>query len=56
MSLIMAKNVVEAFNEFLKDKVNIDKSKSDTAKASRDWLINKINKFPQNDLIFHLLY
>nr|WP_314232994.1 nucleotidyltransferase [uncultured Moraxella sp.] len=52
----MAKNVVEAFNEFLKDKVNIDKSKSDTAKASRDWLINKINNFPQNDLSFPLLY
>lgn len=37
----MATTVIAAFNEFMKDTVNLEKADTDDARASRDWLIGK---------------
>jgi hypothetical protein len=50
--LNMATAVIAAFNEFMKDTVNLEKADTDDARASRDWLIGKINDF-ENDEVFH---
>lgn len=47
----MATTVIAAFNEFMKDTVNLKKADTDDARASRDWLIGKINDF-ENDEVF----
>nr|WP_244449874.1 hypothetical protein [Escherichia coli] len=39
----MATTVIAAFNEFMKDTVNLKKADTDDARASRDWLIGKMN-------------
>lgn len=52
----MAKTVIEAFESFLKEKVNLDKDDSKKAKSSRDWLIGQIHNFPENDEKFPNLY
>ncbi len=52
----MATTVISAFNEFLSDKVNLDSSETDTARSSRNWLINRIHEFPSNDETFPVLY
>lgn len=41
----MATTVIAAFNEFMKDTVNLKKADTDDARASRDWLIGKMNDF-----------
>lgn len=46
----MATTVITAFNEFMKDTVNLRKSDTDDARASRDWLIGKINDFEKDDV------
>lgn len=51
----MATTVIAAFNEFMKDTVNLIKADTDDARASRDWLIGKINDF-ENDDEFPLSY
>lgn len=51
----MAKTVISAFNEFLADKVNLDKDKTETARASRDWLFDQIASF-QSDSTFPKSY
>ena len=52
----MATTVISAFNEFLKDKVNLDPEQTKKARASKDWLINQIHNFPINDTEFPKLY
>ncbi|WP_232241039.1 nucleotidyltransferase [Serratia plymuthica] len=47
----MATTVISAFNEFLKDTVNLRKADTDDARSSRNWLIGKINDF-ENDEVF----
>ncbi|MFK3843854.1 MULTISPECIES: nucleotidyltransferase [Serratia] len=47
----MATTVISAFNEFLKDTVNLRKVDTDDARSSRNWLIGKINDF-ENDEVF----
>lgn len=44
----MAKTVIAAFNEFLKDIVNLKKADTDDARSSRNWLISKINDFEKD--------
>ncbi len=52
----MATTVISAFNEFLKDKVNLDKDETSTARNSRDWLVDRIHEFPTNESSFPKLY
>lgn len=52
----MANSVVSAFNEFLKETVNLDSKKTKDARKSKDWLIGKIHSFPDNDTEFPRLY
>ncbi|MFL0198789.1 nucleotidyltransferase [Clostridium sp. WILCCON 0269] len=52
----MPKTVTSAFNEFLKDKVNLDKDETTTARSSRNWLIERIHEFPDKDSTFPKLY
>lgn len=52
----MAKTVNSAFNEFLSDFVNLDSSKTASARSSRDWLIDQIKKFPNDDDSFPKLH
>lgn len=52
----MAADVIEAFNEFLSQTVNLDSEVSDLAKRSRDWLVDRIHAFPDNDNSFPRLY
>ncbi len=52
----MATSVISAFNEFQKEKVNLDSETSKDARASKDWLIDQIHKFPENDPDFPTLY
>lgn len=51
----MATTVIAAFNEFMKDTVNLEKADTDDARASRDWLIGKISDF-ENDEVFPVSY
>lgn len=44
----MAKNVNQAFDEFNLNIVNLYKSTTDTARSSRDWLIDQLLGFPEN--------
>ncbi|WP_367155198.1 hypothetical protein [Methylomonas sp. HYX-M1] len=52
----MATTVTAAFNEFLKDKVNLDRNKVSTARSSRNSLIDEIHKLPSKDSSFPDLY
>lgn len=45
----MATTVIAAFNEFMKDTVNLKKADTDDARASRDWLIGKMSDFEKDD-------
>ncbi|HBZ0925295.1 TPA: nucleotidyltransferase [Klebsiella pneumoniae] len=51
----MATTVIAAFNEFMKDTVNLEKADTDDARASRDWLIGKISDF-EHDEVFPVSY
>ncbi|ECF6076816.1 nucleotidyltransferase [Salmonella enterica subsp. houtenae] len=46
----MATTVITAFNEFMKDTVNLKKADTDDARASRDWLIGRVNDFEKDTL------
>jgi hypothetical protein len=48
----MATTVIQAFNEFLKDIVNLDSDISKTARSSRDWLLGQISKFNDPSISF----
>lgn len=52
----MAKNVIQAFNEFLKCTVNLDSKISSIARNSRDWLLGQISNFNEKDDSFPKLY
>lgn len=52
----MSKTVISAFDEFLKDKVNLDSDVSSNARSSRDWLKNRIHEFPSKDDTFPNFY
>lgn len=52
----MATSVISAFNEFLKHQVNLDKDKTATARRSRDWLLERIGNFPNNEDDFPRLF
>jgi hypothetical protein len=48
----MAASVVQAFNEFMKNTVNLDPETTKKAIGSRDWLINQITNFKAKDIDF----
>jgi len=52
----MASTVIVAFNEFMKDFVNLDKTQVESARSSRNWLIDQINAFPAKYSDFPTLY
>ncbi len=51
-----ASTVNGAFDEFLRNEVNLSPPDSDGARTSRDWLSKQIQKFPENFDDFPLLY
>jgi hypothetical protein len=56
-NIFMPKTVNAAFEEFLKDYVNLDPKDTQKARSSRDWLIKEqIHSFPERDLYFPTLY
>lgn len=52
----MASTVIQAFNEFMKDTVNLDPDITKTAISSRDWLIGQIANFKTKDSDFPTSY
>lgn len=52
----MATNVTQAFNQFMKETVNLDQSRVARARDSRKWLLDKIGCFPDNDTTFPFLH
>lgn len=52
----MATTVIEAFNEFLSDTVNLDPEKTKKARGSREWLVGQIETFPDGDVKFPSIY
>lgn len=52
----MSKSIISAFNKFQKDIVNLDPEQNSSARKSRDWLLNKISEFPNNNSSFPVLY
>ena len=52
----MAKTVNEAFNEFLRESINLDYDETQLARNSRNWLLTQIHSFPIKDLSFPRLF
>lgn len=52
----MANTVNTAFDEFVRDVVNLASTDSAGARTSRDWLLKQIRAFPDNANDFPLLY
>lgn len=52
----MAKTVIEAFNKFMADTVNLDPEQTKKARGSRDWLVGQIGTFPADDIKFPNIY
>jgi hypothetical protein len=52
----MATTVIQAFNEFLQDKVNLDPAKTTKGRNSRDWLVGQIQHFEDGDTDFPEIY
>lgn len=52
----MAKTVIEAFNKFMVDTVNLDPDQTTKARGSRDWLVGQIGTFPTDDNEFPSIY
>lgn len=52
----MAKTVIEAFNKFMADTVNLDPDQTKKARGSREWLVGQIETFPNNDVKFPSIY
>ena len=44
----MAKTVIAAFNEFMENFVNLDNVRVEQARRSRDWLVERIEHFPDD--------
>lgn len=51
----MATTVIQAFNQFMKETVNLEKSRVTKARDSRNWLLGKVGCFPDNDTTFPFL-
>ena len=52
----MAETVIQAFNEFLTNTVNLDPIQTKKARGSRDWLVGQIQVFPDKDNKFPQIY
>jgi len=52
----MANTVIEAFNDFMTYEVNLDSGQTKRARGSRDWLVEQIQSFPDNDSYFPQIY
>lgn len=52
----MVSTVIQAFNEFMKDTVNLDPEITKKAIASRDWLTSQIDNFKSKDIDFPTSY
>jgi len=52
----VATTVTTAFNDFLANTINLDPGVTKKARSSRDWLVGKIHKFPEQDTSFPALY
>lgn len=52
----MAKTVNAAFDEFMKNSVNLDAERTEKARSSRDWLVEQILGFPSKDSDFPATY
>ena len=52
----MASSVNQAFNEFLRDSVNLAPADTALARSSRDWLVNQIDRLPERHDDFPRLY
>jgi len=52
----MAKTVIEAFNKFMTDTVNLDSDQTKKARGSREWLVGQIETFPNDDTKFPSIY
>lgn len=52
----MAKTVNAAFDEFMKNSVNLDSERTKKARSSRDWLVDQILEFPDKDSDFPAIY
>jgi hypothetical protein len=52
----MATTVNTAFNEFMRDYVNLPSTQVTQARASRNWLVDQINNFPSKHADFPDLY
>ena len=49
--LIMAYTVNSCFEDFMRDSVNLDPERTATARASRDWLVLKIEDLAKSERI-----
>jgi len=52
----MAKTVIDAFNDFQNDTVNLNPERTKKARSSRDWLVGQIGTFPDKDERFPYIY
>lgn len=52
----MAKTVIQAFNEFMTNTVNLDPEQTKKARGSREWLVGQIQLFPDKDNKFPKIY
>ncbi len=52
----MATTVIEAFNKFVAEHVNLRDDETKIARASRDWLVGQICNFPSKVDHFPQLY
>ena len=52
----MAKTVIIAFDEFMRNSVNLDIDRTKKARNSRDWLVDQIKGFPYKDSNFPKIY
>ena len=52
----MASTVNSAFDEFMKNTVNLDSAETKKARGSRDWLLEQIHDFPEAEGNFPDLY
>lgn len=52
----MAKTVIQAFNEFKTNTVNLDPEQTKKARGSREWLVEQIQAFPDKDNKFPEIY
>jgi hypothetical protein len=52
----MATTVIQAFNKFITDTVNLDPVQTKKARESREWLVGQIQNFPDKDNKFPGIY